>query len=43
MMKDAKPDLDRLEKKYKDKTDQDSIMKKNQEITQEDTIGRTFK
>lgn len=32
MMKNAKPDLDRLEKKYKDKTDQDSIMKKNQEM-----------
>ena len=32
LMKNAKPELDRLEKKYKDKTDQDSLMKKNQEM-----------
>lgn len=32
MMKNAKPELDKLEKKYKDKTDQDSLMKKNQEM-----------
>lgn len=32
MMKNAKPELDKLEKKYKDKTDQESLMKKNQEM-----------
>ena len=32
MLKNAKPDLDKLEKKYKDKTDQESLMKKNQEM-----------
>lgn len=31
LMKKAKPDLDRLEKKYKDKTDQESQMQKSQE------------
>jgi YidC/Oxa1 family membrane protein insertase len=31
-MKKAKPDLDALEKKYKNKTDQESLMKKNQEM-----------
>ena len=29
----AKPELDKLEKKYKDKTDQASLMKKSQEMT----------
>ncbi|HIT21934.1 MAG TPA: YidC/Oxa1 family membrane protein insertase [Candidatus Scybalousia intestinigallinarum] len=33
LIKKAKPDLDRLEKKYKDKTDQDSLMRKSQEMT----------
>ncbi|MEG1494815.1 MAG: YidC/Oxa1 family membrane protein insertase [Bacilli bacterium] len=33
LIKKAQPDLDRLEKKYKDKTDQDSLMKKSQEMT----------
>ena len=32
LIKNAKPELDKLEKKYKDKTDQDSLMKKNQEM-----------
>ena len=32
MLKNAKPELDKLEKKYKDKTDQESLMKKNQEM-----------
>lgn len=32
LMKKAKPDLDRLEKKYENKTDQDSMMKKSQEM-----------
>lgn len=32
LLKKAKPDLDKLEKKYLDKTDQDSLMKKNQEM-----------
>lgn len=32
IMKQAKPDLDKLEEKYKDKTDQESLMKKNQEM-----------
>ena len=31
IMKKAKPDLDKLEKKYKDKTDQESQMQKSQE------------
>lgn len=31
-MKKAKPELDKLEKKYKDKTDQESLFKKNQEM-----------
>ena len=33
LLKKAKPELDKLEKKYKDKTDQQSIMKKSQEMT----------
>ncbi len=33
LIKKAKPDLDRLEKKYKDKTDRDAMMKKSQEMT----------
>ncbi len=33
LLKQAKPDLDKLEKKYKDKTDQESLMKKSQEMT----------
>lgn len=32
LLKNAKPELDRLEKKYKDKTDQESLVKKNQEM-----------
>ncbi|MGN1000788.1 MAG: YidC/Oxa1 family membrane protein insertase [Bacilli bacterium] len=32
LLKKAKPDLDKLEKKYMNKTDQDSLMKKNQEM-----------
>ena len=32
MMKKAKPDLEKLEKKYKNKKDQDSMMKKSQEM-----------
>jgi len=32
MMKKAKPDLDKLEKKYKNKKDQESMMKKSQEM-----------
>ena len=32
MMKNAKPELDKLEQKYKDKNDQESLMKKNQEM-----------
>lgn len=32
LMKDAKPELDRLEKKYANKTDNDSMMKKSQEM-----------
>lgn len=32
LLKKAKPDLDKLEKKYLNKTDQDSLMKKNQEM-----------
>lgn len=32
MLKQAKPELDKLEKKYKDKTDQESMMKKSQEM-----------
>lgn len=32
LLKKAKPELDRLEAKYKDKTDQESLMKKNQEM-----------
>jgi len=32
MIKNAQPELERLEKKYKDKTDQESLMKKNQEM-----------
>ncbi|MDD6878823.1 MAG: YidC/Oxa1 family membrane protein insertase [bacterium] len=32
LMKNAKPELDKLESKYKDKTDQESLMKKNQEM-----------
>ena len=31
-MKKAQPDLDRLERKYKDKTDSDSMMQKSQEM-----------
>ena len=33
-MKDAKPELDRLEKKYANKTDQESMTKKSQEMMQ---------
>ncbi|MDD6224048.1 MAG: YidC/Oxa1 family membrane protein insertase [bacterium] len=33
LIKKAKPDLDKLEKKYANKTDQDSLMKKSQEMT----------
>lgn len=33
LLKKAQPDLDRLEKKYKDKNDQESLMKKSQEMT----------
>lgn len=33
LLKKAQPDLDRLEKKYANKTDQQSIMKKSQEMT----------
>ncbi len=33
MIKKAQPELDKLETKYKDKTDQDSIMKKSQEMS----------
>lgn len=32
LMKKAKPELDRLEKKYENKTDNDSMMKKSQEM-----------
>ena len=32
LLKKAKPELDRLEKKYENKTDQESLMKKNQEM-----------
>lgn len=32
LMKKAKPELDKLEKKYEDKKDQDSMMKKSQEM-----------
>lgn len=32
ILNNAKPELDKLEKKYKDKTDQESLMKKNQEM-----------
>ena len=32
LMNDAKPKLDRLEKKYEGKTDQESLMKKQQEM-----------
>jgi len=32
VLKEAQPELDRLEKKYKDKKDQDSMMKKSQEM-----------
>ena len=32
LLKNAKPELDKLEKKYKDKTDQESLVKKNQEM-----------
>lgn len=32
LLKTAKPELDRLEKKYENKTDQESLMKKNQEM-----------
>ena len=32
VLKNAKPELDKLEKKYKDKTDQESLVKKNQEM-----------
>lgn len=34
LMKKAQPELDRLQKKYKDKTDQESMMKQNQEMLQ---------
>ena len=33
LIKKAKPDIDRIEAKYKNKTDQDSLMKKSQEMT----------
>jgi len=33
LLKKAQPELERLEKKYKDKNDQESIMKKSQEMT----------
>lgn len=33
LIKEAKPELDRLEKKYANKTDQQSMMKKSQEMT----------
>ncbi len=33
LLKKAQPELDRLEKKYKDKTDQESMFKKSQEMT----------
>lgn len=33
LLKNAQPELERLEKKYANKTDQDSIMKKSQEMT----------
>ena len=33
LIKKAQPELDRLEKKYQNKTDQDSIMRKSQEMT----------
>ena len=33
LIKEAKPELDKLEKKYKDKTDQASMMKKSQEMS----------
>lgn len=33
LIKNAKPELDRLEKKYANKTDQQSMMKKSQEMT----------
>jgi len=33
LLKNAKPELDKLEKKYVNKTDQQSIMKKSQEMT----------
>ena len=33
LLKKAQPDLERLEKKYANKTDQESIMKKSQEMT----------
>ena len=33
LMKEAKPELDRLEKKYEGKKDQESMMKKSQEMT----------
>ncbi len=33
LIKKAQPELNRLEKKYKDKNDQESIMKKSQEMT----------
>lgn len=33
LLKKAQPELDRLEKKYKDKNDQESLMKKSQEMT----------
>ena len=32
LIKKAQPELDRLQKKYKDKTDQESLMKQNQEM-----------
>lgn len=32
LLKNAKPELDRLEKKYENKTDQESLIKKNQEM-----------
>lgn len=33
LIKKAKPDIDRIEKKYENKTDTDSMMKKSQEMT----------
>ena len=32
-MKKAQPELDKINKKYEDKTDQESLIKKSQEIS----------